>query len=101
MDDEPAAIACLGTLMSEAKKVKSLRPALAASFTSFDRVAAELDQTGLSFVQLQPKLGKPRLEFFQACRCLAVARETDHEVIRITYYDHIAAAAVLPPPLDP
>jgi hypothetical protein len=27
--------------------------------------------------------------------------ETDHEVIRIAYYDHIAAAAVLPPPLDP
>jgi hypothetical protein len=32
---------------------------------------------------------------------LVVILKTDHEVIRITHNNHIAAAAVLAPPLDP
>ena len=94
MDGEPAVLPSLGTLVREAKKVESFRPALAASFTSFDRIAAELDQTRLPFVQFQAKLGKPRAEFLQTRRRLAVVLETDHEVIRITHHHHIAAAAV-------
>ncbi len=101
MDGEPALFARLDTLVSEAQKVKRFRPALATSFTSLDRIAAELDQTRLALVQFQAKLGKPRVEFFQARRCFAVVLETDHEVIRITHHDHVAAAAVIPPPLDP
>ena len=101
MNGEPALLSCLGTLVREAKKVKRLRPALSVSFSSFDRITAELDQTRFPLVQLQAELGEPRAEFFQTRRCLAVVLETDHEVIRITHNNHIAAAAVLSPPLDP
>jgi hypothetical protein len=101
MDREPAVLSRLATLVREAKEIESFRPALAASFTSVDRIAAELDQTRFPFVQLQAKFGEPRAEFFQTRRCFTLALESDHEVIRIAYYDHIAAAAVVPPPLDP
>jgi hypothetical protein len=101
MDREPAVLARLGTLVGEAKKVKRFRRGLAASFTTFDRIAAELDQTRFPFVQLQTELGKPRVEFFQTRRRLAVVFETDHEVIRITYHHDITAAAIISPPLDP
>ena len=68
MDREPAVLACLGTLVREAKKVKRFWPALAASLSTFDRIAAELDQARFPFVQLQSELGKPRAEFLQTRR---------------------------------
>ncbi len=101
MDREPAVLARLGTLVREAKKFKRFRPALAASLASFDRIATELDQTRFPVVELQSELGEPRAEFLQTRRGLAMILETDHEVIRITYNYHIAAAAILPPPFDP
>lgn len=101
MDREPAALASLGTLVREAKEVESFGPALAASCTTFARIATELDQTRFAFVELQSELGKPRVEVLQTRRRLAPGLETDHEIIRIPYDNHIAATAVFPPPLDP
>ncbi len=55
-----------------------------------------------SFVQLQAELGEalpgvlPDTPLPRS-RC----SKADHEVIRIAHDDHIAAAAVVPPPLDP
>ena len=43
MNGEPTLLSRLGTLVREAKKVKRLRPALSVSFSSFDRITAELD----------------------------------------------------------
>ena len=48
MDREPAVLSRLATLVREAKEIESFRPALTASFTSVDRIAAELDQTRFS-----------------------------------------------------
>ena len=79
MDGEPAVSGRLGALVREAKKVESLRPFLAASLTSFDRKAAELDQTRLSVVKLQAELGKSRVEFLHTRHRLAVVLEADHE----------------------
>jgi len=101
MDGEPAVLPSLGALVREPKEVESLRPALPAPLSTFDRIAAELDQTRFPFVQLQPELGKPRAEFLQTRDGLAVALETDREVVRIAHDDHITAAAVFPPPFDP
>ncbi len=98
---EPSRPRRVRTLVREAEKVERLGPPLAASFSSFDRIAAELDQTRFPFVQLQAELGETYLKCVQARRRLAVVLETDHEVIRITYHNHIATAAVFPPPLDP
>ena len=101
MDGEPTLCASLGTLAREAKNIETFRSALPASFTSFDRIAAELDQTHLPLVQLRTKLGEPCAEILQTRHRFAVVLEPYHEVIRIAYYDHIASAAVFPPPLDP
>ena len=60
-----------GTHMSEAQKVESFRPARPASFSVPDRKATKLDQTRLPFVQLQAKLGEPRVESFQTRRRFA------------------------------
>ena len=79
MDREPAVLACLGTLMREAKKVERFWPALSASCSSLDRIAAELDQTRLSFVQLQAKLGEPRVEIFQARFRLTMVLKANHK----------------------
>ncbi len=101
MDGKPAVCSGLGTHMCETKETERLRSALPTSFSLLGRITAELDQTRFPFVQFQAKLGKPRVEFFQTRRCLAVFLEADHEVIRISNHNHIAAAAVFPPPLDP
>lgn len=101
MNREPTLLSRLGALVSKSKKVESFRSAFAALFTTFDRITTELDQARFAFVQLQVELGEPRAEFIQTRRRLAVVLETDHEVVRITHYHHIAAAAVFPPPLDP
>jgi len=101
MDCEPTILSNLGTLVCETKEIENFRSALAASFTSFARIATKLDQTRFSLVEIQTKLGKPRAEFFQTRRCFILVLEANHEVIRITYYYHITAAAVFPPPLDP
>jgi hypothetical protein len=101
MNGEPAMLPRPGTHMSEAQKVKWLRPALAAFFTPFDRKTTKLDQTRLSRMQFQAELGKPFPEILQTRFCLAVILETDHEVIRISYDYHVAVATVVPPPLDP
>ena len=50
MDCESAVLSSLGTLVGEAKKIKSLWPALTASFPSFARIATKLDQTRFSLV---------------------------------------------------
>ena len=90
MNREPALLASLGTLVREAKEIESFRPALAASFTSFHRIATKLDQTRFSFVQFQSKLGEPRAEFLQTRRRLAVVFKTDHEVIRKSYRQQVS-----------
>ena len=100
MDREPAVPFRLGTLMSETQKVESLRSALTVSVATLNRVLSKLDQASLVLVQFQPKLGKPRVECFQARRCLAVAFETNHKVIRVTHNHHVSAA-LLAPPFDP
>jgi len=98
MDREPTMLSSLGTLVCETEKIESFWLALAASFTSFARITTEFDQTRFSFAQLQAKLGEPRAEFFQTRRGFIVVLKADHEVIRITYYNHITVTAVFPPP---
>ena len=80
MEREPAVLSSLGTLVCEAKKIKSFRSVLTTPLTSFVRKAAELDQTRLAFVPLQAKLGKPRAEFFQTRCCFLLILETNHKV---------------------
>ena len=41
------------------------------------------------------------IDLGRARAILAVVFETNHEVIRITHHNDIAAAAVTPPPFDP
>ncbi len=101
MDGEPTLLASLGAHVRETKEIESFRSALAASFTAFARIATELNQTRLPFVQLQAKLGEPRVEIFQARFRLTVVLKANHKIIRIAHNDHIAAAAVFPPPLNP
>ena len=108
MDREPTILSRLRALVREAKKVKSPGPALAVSFSPFNRKATELDQASLAFMQFQAKLGEPRVEFLQTRDCFAVVLETDHEVVRrpplrggARHHHHIAAATVVPPLLDP
>ena len=79
MNGEPALLSCLGTLVREAKEVESFRPALSVSFSSFDRITAELDQTRFPLVQLQAELGEPRAEFFQTRRRLVTMLKADYE----------------------
>jgi len=52
MDGVPALLSGLGAHVRETKEIESFRSALAASFTTFARIATELDQTRLPFVQL-------------------------------------------------
>ncbi len=101
MDREPAVLSGLGALVREAKKVESFRSAFAAPFTVFARIATELDQTRFPIVQLQAKLGETRAELFQTRRRLVTMLKADNEVIRIAHDNHIAVAAVGPPPRDP
>ena len=101
MDREPAVLSSLGTLVREAKKVESFRSAFAAPFTAFARIATELDQTRFPIIQLQAELGEPRAEFFQTRRRLVTMLKAEYDVIRIAYDNHIAVAAVCPPPRDP
>lgn len=79
MDREPAVLASPGTHVRETKEVESFRPALAASCSSLHRIATELDQTRLAFMQFQTELGKPRAEVLQTRRRLAVVFETNHK----------------------
>ena len=101
MDGEPTLLASLGAHMRETKKIESGKSALAASSSAFARIAPEFDQTRLPFVQLQAKLGEPRMETFQARFCLTMVLKANHEVIRIAHNDHVATAAVFPPPFNP
>jgi len=86
MDREPTVLSRLGTLVSEAKEVESFGLVLAASCSSINRMATELDQTRFPCVQFQAELGKPRAEFFQARSRFVLMLETDHKVIRRPTY---------------
>jgi len=65
-------LSSLGTLVCKIKEIKSFWPALAASCTSFARIATELDQTRLAFpipsrfspALLLPAIVPPQPPFF-------------------------------------
>ena len=101
MNSEPTLGPSLATHVCESKKVERFRAAFTALGSTIHRIATELDQTRLSFVELQAELGKASMEFLQTGRCFRMALETDHKVIRITHSNHITAAVFLPPPFDP
>ncbi len=101
LDGKPAMLSRFSTLVSKTKKVERLRPTFTRFRSTLDRIATKLEQSSFAFVKFQTKLGEPRAERFQTRRGLALAFETDHKVIRITYDYHILAAVLFPPPLDP
>jgi hypothetical protein len=101
LDRKPAMLSRFSTLVSKTKKVERLWRTFTRFCSTLGRIATKLDQASFTFVELQTKLGEPRAECFQTRRGLAMAFETDHKVIRITYDNHILAALLFPPPLDP
>ena len=63
IDRKPAMCSSLAAPMGEAKKIKRGGSTFAALLARlFNRIATELDQTRLAFVQLQTKLGKASIE---------------------------------------
>ena len=101
MDREPTVLLRFLAHMREAKKIETLRSALAASFSSLGRIATELDQTRLRLVKFQPELRKTCAEFFQTRLRFMLMLKTDHEIVRVAHDDHVAAAAVASPPFNP
>ena len=88
--------------MREAQEVECLRPPLAAPDTVRSRVRPKLDQPRLFRMQRQTELLESLLEFGQTPLRRRSILEPDHEVIRPSHDDHIAADALrLPPVIDP
>ena len=88
--------------MREPQEVECLRPILAASETVRSRVRPKLDQPRLFRMQRQTELLESLLEFGQTPLRRRSVLETDHEVIRPSHDDHVAADALrLSPVLDP
>ena len=78
MDREPTLRSSLATPMGETKKVKRVGTTFATLCTTLSRIATELDQARLAFVQLQAKLCKALPECFQTRRCLGMTLEANH-----------------------
>jgi len=88
--------------MRETQEVECLRPTLAASETVRDRIRPKLDQPRLFRIRRQTELLESLLEFGQTPLRRRSALEPDHEVIRPSHDDHVAAdAGRLSPVMDP
>ena len=98
---EPAMRSRLRTEVRKAEKIKRFRASGAASAPVVDRVASELNQTRLTFVQFQAELGKTCSECFQTCLCLGMRLKPNHEIVRVADNHDIALAAVSSPPMHP
>ena len=80
LDGEPAMLSRFATLVSETEKVERLRRTFTRFRSTLDRVATKFDPAGFAFVQLQTKLGEPRVECFQARRSLIMSLSHRHPV---------------------
>ena len=92
----------LPAYMRESQEVESLRPSLAAPDAVRSRIRPKLDQPRLFRMQRQPELLESLLEFGQTPLRRRSALEPNHEVIRPSHDDHVAADALrLSPVIDP
>jgi hypothetical protein len=88
--------------MREAQEVECLRPPLSAPDSVRSRVRPKLYQAGLFWMQRQTELLESLLEFGQTPLRRRSVLKFDHEVIRPSHDDDIAADAWrLPPVIDP
>ncbi len=99
--DELFVLPALVTRMCEAKKVESLGPALSTPLPSFGGEPSELDHARFLGMQFQVELAESLPQLFQEPPGILFMLETDHEVIRVTYDDHIAARLRLSPLVGP
>jgi hypothetical protein len=88
--------------MRETQEVECLRPTLATPDPVHSRVRPKLDQPRLFRMQRQTELLESLLEFSQTPLRRRFVLESDHEVIRPSHDDYIAADALrLSPVFDP
>ena len=101
MDREPTVLLRFLAHMREAKKIETLRSALAASFSSLGRITTKLDQTRFSIMQFQAELGETCAEFLQTRLCFMLMLKPYHEIVRIAHDDYVAATTVAAQPFNP
>src|SRR6185295_13420756 len=89
------------TDMCEAKKVECLRLPLSPPFSSFNRVAAELNHARLLGMQFQFELGEPLCQFLMKSYGVRLVLKAHYEVIGPAHHYHVAFGLCLPPVLHP
>ena len=81
----------------EAEKIEGLRLAQSSAFSVRRRMASELDQPRLFRVQFQLEFRHAFDEFFPELFGFRLELESNHDVVGVTHYDHIAVRPLLSP----
>src|SRR5262245_6368080 len=95
------ALPCLTADVREAKKVEGLRFALAPLPPVARCVPSKLDQSSLSFMQLQVEFAHPLAQFPLEPFSVLLMLEADNEVVRVSHDDHRSPCLLLTPSLHP
>jgi hypothetical protein len=89
-DGEGVGLVPSPAVVGEAQEREGLRFPFASLFPFVDRIAPELDQSGLFRVEFQAELRQPFLELFEEPHCFGSMLEAHHKIVGITNDDDIA-----------
>jgi hypothetical protein len=92
---------CLPALVREAEEGERFWLAQSTLVSAFDREAAELDQAGFVWMQVQAELREAPSEFLKAAFGIGAVLEPHDEIVRVPDDDRIALCVVLSPVLSP
>ena len=94
----PAAVAAD---MGEPQEIESFRFTKPAPFAVRRSIAAELDQAGLVWMELQSELLEPRSHRIEKTASVVLMLETQHQIIGIAHDNHVAGSLAPSPAFGP
>ena len=87
--------------MLEAEKIKRLRLAQSGALSVRRRVASELEESRLFWVQFQLEFRHAFSEFFPELFGFRLELESNHDIVGVAHHDYIAVRPLLTPCLNP
>lgn len=87
--------------MREPQKIERWWFALTVCAAISPSESTEVNQLSLLWMQVEPKLAEPLLQTALKTVCVNIMLEPQHEIIRISHYNHITRRGSLSPLLGP